>query len=76
MVQNKEYISKLATILVPNIKKSHKHLHPIIFKHTHREAVGFRSNPTVSCDEYPCRSRSEERCSGSNIEFPHCASTV
>lgn len=42
MVQNKEYISKLATILVPNIKKSHKHLHPIIFKHTHREAVGFR----------------------------------
>ena len=35
MVQNKEYISKLATILVPNIKKSHKHLHPINFKHTH-----------------------------------------
>lgn len=35
MVQNKEYISKLATILVPNIKKSHKHLHPINFKHAH-----------------------------------------
>ena len=35
MVQNKEYISKLATILVPNIKKSHKHLHPINFKNAH-----------------------------------------